>query len=104
MAKFVKVGKAAHLPEGEAVAFEIGDLRVCVAHVGGKLYAMDGYCTHAGAPMGVLEGKRLVCPFHGGEFDAETGQATRPPARDELTMYAVRVNGEDLEVELPSQP
>lgn len=101
MPVFVKVAKLATIPPGEVVGFDVGDNRVCVANVGGKLYALDGYCTHAGGPMGVLYGKRFLCPFHGGEFDVETGQAIQPPARGALPMYKVRVTGDDVEVEMP---
>ena len=100
MPGFVKVAKLSTIPPGEAVGFDVGDNRVCIANVEGKLYALDGYCTHAGGPMGVLYGKRLLCPFHGGEFDVETGRALQPPPLQPLPMYTVRVRGDDIEVEL----
>lgn len=58
----------------EIVAWIDDDRRVCVA---------DAYCPHLGADLGpdagglVCEG-RLVCPFHGYEFDT-TGQCVATP-------------------------
>lgn len=76
-AQFTKVADVSELPpEGEAREFQIDGRQICVANVDGKYYALDNVCPHQGGPlgMGYLEGKKLVCPWHGWEFDATTGK------------------------------
>jgi nitrite reductase/ring-hydroxylating ferredoxin subunit len=42
---------------------------------GGRIYAVDAACPHAGNPLieGDVFGTTLVCAFHGWRFDLETG-------------------------------
>jgi cholesterol 7-dehydrogenase len=43
----------------------------------GRVYALDAYCSHMGANLGlggsVKNGQCIQCPFHGWIFDGETG-------------------------------
>ena len=68
------------------VAWCDDDGRVCVA---------DAYCPHLGADLGPAAGGRicagrLVCPFHGYEFDA-TGQCVATPYADPPKTAKLRV-------------
>ena len=47
----------------------------------GSIKAFSAVCTHAGCTVG-YEGGTIVCPCHGGEYSAETGEviAGPPPA------------------------
>ena len=43
----------------------------------GKAYLADAYCPHLGAHLGVggkVAGECITCPFHGWQFQGETGQ------------------------------
>lgn len=43
----------------------------------GKVYALEAYCAHMGANIGVMGkvkyGNCIQCPFHGWAYDGETG-------------------------------
>jgi cholesterol 7-dehydrogenase len=44
----------------------------------GKAYALDAYCSHMGANLGLggkVKNDCIQCPFHGWAFDGETGTA-----------------------------
>jgi cholesterol 7-dehydrogenase len=44
----------------------------------GKAYALDAYCSHMGANLGLggkVKNNCIQCPFHGWAFDGETGAA-----------------------------
>jgi nitrite reductase/ring-hydroxylating ferredoxin subunit len=67
-----------------------------------KLDAIADTCTHKGGPLseGSLEGNTVICPWHGANFDVCTGKNLTPPAAAEVTSYNVRVEGDDVEVEI----
>ncbi|WP_217144332.1 Rieske (2Fe-2S) protein [Streptomyces sp. AC627_RSS907] len=57
----------------------------------GSLKAFSTVCTHAGCPIKKLEGTKLVCPCHGSEFDARTGEVLHAPADVPLVQLPVEV-------------
>ena len=59
-------------------------------------------CTHAEASLcgGPVHDGQVACPLHFATFDIRTGKCTGPPADEDLRTYAVRINGEDVEVEV----
>jgi nitrite reductase (NADH) small subunit len=72
----------ADLPaEGALIALEIAGEPVVLARRGGKLFAIDGICPHAGAMLGdgELDGDEVVCPYHGWGFHLGTGVCRQVP-------------------------
>lgn len=68
----------------------------------GEACAMDAYCPHLGAHLGIggkVEGESLRCPFHGFRFDTAgtcvaTGYGTKPPPTARARVWPLReVNG-----------
>ncbi len=41
----------------------------------------------------------MTCPWHGAQFNVETGEVLRPPAATGVKSYPVRVEGEDVWIE-----
>jgi nitrite reductase/ring-hydroxylating ferredoxin subunit len=101
MAEFKTVAKVSNLePGGLMQVEEDSDTTVCLANVDGKVYAINGECSHSGGPLGEgeLEGTTVICPWHSGEFDVTTGQAIAEPPVDAVTKYDVRIEGDDIQV------
>ncbi len=76
MSDFVRIGGVQELPEaGQAKEFTCGAQTICVANVEGKYLAVDNVCPHRGGPLGqgIVEGTKIVCPWHGWEFELTTG-------------------------------
>ncbi len=86
--------------------FEIGETKGLLVRLPDGLYAVNGLCPHAKAPLheGALCGQRLVCPWHQSVFDVSTGALLDPPALDGLARYPVRTDGDDVLVTLPDPP
>ena len=98
---YVKLTTQSELPaEGEAKEFELGDKTICVANVNGTITAMDNVCLHMGGPLGqgYIEGNKLVCPWHGWEYDPKTGQLEDDP-KTKLAVYPIKVENGDVMVE-----
>ena len=96
------VATRADVPPGTAKKIEIDGVEVLLCNVDGTFYAVEDVCTHDGGPLdqGELQGCRIMCPRHGALFDVTTGEALTPPAVVALPTYAVRVDGEDISVEV----
>ncbi len=76
-----------------SVSLDDGE-RVCLARVGGEVFAVRDRCTHAEFPLsdGSLDDEyQLECCLHGAVFDVRDGSVTAPPADDPVTTYAVKV-------------
>ncbi len=74
MAK-IEVCGSSELPPGSMTHKEVEGRNILVANVGGKYYAINGDCNHAGGPLweGELNGAVITCPWHGSTWDVTTG-------------------------------
>ena len=97
------VCKLSELADGEMKEVRAGETPVLLARVDGKCYAVAAHCTHYGAPLadGYLSGDRIVCPWHHACFNARTGALEEPPALDSLAGYPVRVENDEIFVDVP---
>ena len=99
----VRVASLATLAPGGLATADLGGVPVVLARVDDAVYACGNVCAHQGAPLaeGKLSGARLACPSHGWMYDVRTGQCTFPRRGASVPSYRVRVDGDDVFVELP---
>jgi nitrite reductase/ring-hydroxylating ferredoxin subunit len=87
------VAPVADFPAGTRQIVRLGGREIGVFHVGGRFYAMRNRCPHQGGPLcagrilprivsaepggvATAEGTpRLACPWHGWQYDMETGES-----------------------------
>ena len=102
MGTFHKVTQTKNLAPGQGMAVEVAGNRIALFNVDGTFYAIGDTCTHRGGPLseGSLEGSTVTCPWHGANYDIRTGKNLTPPAPAEVPSYNVRVEGDDVEVEI----
>jgi 3-phenylpropionate/trans-cinnamate dioxygenase ferredoxin subunit len=95
---FVRIGSATEVTEGQMRVFEVEGTAINVSNAGGRLYAFDDTCTHAGCSLadGELDGTTVTCSGHGSRFDITSGAVVRGPAERPVRSRAVRVEGADL--------
>src|SRR5688500_4576793 len=97
---FEVVAQLGDVPDGELLAVELSTgEKVCLANVRGQICAMADICTHQEFPLSagtVMPDGTIQCAWHGARFDCCTGAVRERPAVDPLTMYEVRVEGEDI--------
>jgi nitrite reductase (NADH) small subunit len=102
MPDFIKLTTESQLPaEGEAKEFTCGDKVICVANVNGTISAMDNVCLHRGGPLGqgVIEDNKLVCPWHGWQWDSKTGEAVHNPGA-RVAVYPIKLENGDVMIEI----
>mgnify|MGYP001299195202 CR=1 FL=1 len=99
---FVKIGKVSEVEAGRSKVYEVGDRAVVVCNVDGELYAVDDVCTHdeASLDQGELDGYEVECARHGARFDVRTGEVKALPAVVPIDTFNVRLQENDIEVEL----
>ncbi|MGE5591353.1 MAG: non-heme iron oxygenase ferredoxin subunit [Bacillota bacterium] len=102
MSRFVKVAELSQVTVDGCHRVNVEGLRIALFHVGGTIYAIDDTCTHAEASLteGELDGHEVICPRHGARFDVRTGRALTLPAVVPVETYPVRVDGQDVLVDL----
>jgi len=99
---FVRIASVSDLPpKDEAREFVVGEKTICVANCEGVLSAMDNVCLHRGGPLGqgIVEDGKVVCPWHGWQYDPKTGAVAHNPAA-KVAVYAIKVEGDDVLVEI----
>ena len=102
MSEYVKLTTASELPPaGEAREFEINGKTVCVANTDGGFAAMDNVCLHRGGPLGqgMVDGNKIICPWHGWMFDVTTGACTHD-ASIRVHVFPLKVEGEEVYIAL----
>jgi nitrite reductase (NADH) small subunit len=88
-------------PPGEAKEFNVGEKTICIANVNGRISAMDNVCGHHGGPLGqgLVDGGKVVCPWHGWRWDPITGASMESPGAT-VEVYPLRIEGDQVLVEL----
>jgi nitrite reductase/ring-hydroxylating ferredoxin subunit len=102
MPNFTKLTTESELPPAdEAKEFPCGEKTICVANVNGTYSALDNVCPHRGGPLGqgMIEGGKVVCPWHGWAWDAKTGVAMQDPNM-KVAVYPVKIENGDVLVEI----
>ncbi len=94
--------KASEVPEGGLRLAKVGEAFVMLSNVDGAIYATSRTCPHAGAALnyGYLEGSEVMCALHGAMFDVITGEVVMGPAPHGLRVFPIKVEGDDVLVDV----
>ena len=101
----VKVATVDQVPEGEARRFSYDSTEVAVANLGeGEFRAIDAVCSHALSYLDEGEVdpdmETIECAKHGSTFDLNTGRPRTLPATQPVRVYPVKVDGDDILIEV----
>ena len=99
-----KVAGVNDVQAGAMKQVSVGETDVLLANIDGNFYAVGAKCTHYGAPLaqGTISEGRVICPWHHACFEVKEGVQLEPPGLDSLPTFEVRVDGDDIYVEVPS--
>lgn len=99
---FIKLTVQTDLPTGDtAKEFRCGDKEICIANVNGVYSAIDNVCPHQGGPLGegTIENGKVVCPWHGWQYDPQTGQVVHNPSL-KVAVYPLKIENGDVMVDV----
>jgi 3-phenylpropionate/trans-cinnamate dioxygenase ferredoxin subunit len=103
---FEQVCRLSDVPDGGALRLELDEVDVAVVRHEGRVYAVADLCSHAEVPLSegdveTVDGAPTIeCWLHGSCFDLRTGEPTNLPATEPVDVYPVRVEGEDVLVDI----
>jgi len=99
---FIKFTTQSELPPvNEAKEFPCGSKTICIANVNGEYSAMDNVCLHRGGPLGqgMVEGSKVICPWHGWAWDVKTGAADQDSSM-RIAVYPLKLENGNVLVEI----
>ena len=102
MADFVTVGPVKDFREGKIRRYFVEGNEIGVVLWGGRFHAFSNLCPHRDFQLhfGLIEDDKIYCPIHYAVFDLATGSRLEGPLVSDLPVYAARVQGEDVQVNL----
>ena len=114
-----KVGNLDDLPENDGLTVDVDGRPIGVFKIGEKVYAIKNICPHKRAPLARgtvegtmlptacagdynygMEGQVLKCPWHGWEFDIESGKCLFGVSDSRIKTYPVSVRNGEVYVEV----
>ncbi len=99
---WILVGTADNVEVEDIIRFDHNDKTFCVYKLEDGFYATDGICTHEAVHLedGLVMDNEIECPMHQGVFDIKTGEAISPPACDDLKTYPVKVEDNNIYIQI----
>jgi 3-phenylpropionate/trans-cinnamate dioxygenase ferredoxin subunit len=100
--QWLKVCGVNEIPPEAVKVVRTPSARIAVCNVDGEFFAIEDKCTHDGGVLdqGELFGAEIECPRHGARFDVRTGKALTLPAVYPVKTFPVRVEGNEIQVEV----
>ena len=95
--QFYRVATVADVPSQSGKTVRVGDQEIALFNLGGTFYAINDLCPHRGASLGegLLDGGRVLCPWHCFDFDLQTGQCGIVTEL-KVSTYEIKVEGEEI--------
>jgi 3-phenylpropionate/trans-cinnamate dioxygenase ferredoxin component len=93
------------LEPGSARKFEVNQYKVALVRIDDDYYAIGDTCSHEDYSLSegevLCEDCEIECWKHGSTFDLRTGEPRSLPATRPVPVYEIRVEGDDVLMELP---
>lgn len=86
------------VPASGVLAGHVEGSPVLLSRLGDGIFAVDGACTHYGAPLaeGLVVDGEVRCPWHHACFSLRTGAALKAPAFAALATWRVDIVGDQV--------
>lgn len=100
MSNWFNVARENELSPGKPLEVVINDYDLLIVNLNNHYYAIQNLCSHDGGNLsqGIIEGDEIVCPRHGAHFCLKTGEATVPPAFEDIETFKTRVENGMVQV------
>ena len=98
----VRACAVADIAPETAIAVEVDGVDVAIVHSGDRFYAIADECSHAAIPLseGDVGDGEIECYLHGSRFDLKTGKPLGLPATEPVTVYPVKIENDQVLVDV----
>lgn len=102
---FERAASLEQMKPGVPVSTEVAGRPICLVQVGDEVKAIHDVCSHEDYPLheGYVFGRSIECALHGSTFELDTGRPEALPAIKPVPVYAVRLEGDDVLVDVDEQ-
>ena len=89
--KRIEVATTGELKANALKLVHVNKQRIVIGRTEKNYVAFSDHCTHRGGSLadGALICGTVQCPWHGSQFDVETGDVKAGPAKEKITTYKV---------------
>lgn len=88
------------IPENKIKTVQLGDVKICIARQGNKVFAFEEACPHRKASLSqgmINKFQEIVCPLHGYQFDLNSGKCQQSQCSD-LKIYKTETTEDGLKI------
>ncbi|MDQ1602823.1 MAG: 3-phenylpropionate/trans-cinnamate dioxygenase ferredoxin component [Actinomycetota bacterium] len=105
MSEYVRACAVADVEDGGAHRVVIDGLPIAIVRSAGEVYAIHDVCSHANVALseGEIEDQTIECWLHGSRFDLVTGRPTGLPATQPVSVYPVKIDGDEILVSVAKE-
>ena len=103
---YERVCTLSEVPNDGSLRIELPDVDLAIVRFDDEVYAIEDVCSHAEVALtdgdvDEVDGAPTIeCALHGSCFDLRTGEPTNLPATEPVPVYPVRVEGDDILVDV----
>jgi nitrite reductase (NADH) small subunit len=93
-----KLARSSDIPEGKSILVKTSDgLEIVLFKFKGEIFALENACPHKGGPLaeGEIEGGIVTCPWHGWQFEVQTGSCQNMPG-EEAHKFELKIIDDDI--------
>ena len=105
MTRTVRLCRFDEVAPNGSLRVDIDGHRIAVVRIDDDVYAVGDRCSHADYSLSEGEVRPELCSIecfkHGSSFSLVTGEPDTFPATRPVPVYSVRVEGDDIVVDLP---
>lgn len=103
MGNLIKVAEVSDIPDNGVKKVSVEGMDIAIFNLEGVFYAISDTCTHEQASLseGEIDGDNIICARHGATFNIKTGEVVALPAIIPASTYRVKVEGENIMLEIP---
>ena len=100
--KIIPVATIDELKENQMKLIHLNGKRIVVAKGDTNYSAFDDHCSHRGGSLaaGTLICNTVQCPWHGSQFNIQSGQLIAGPAKEGIAVYKLAVKDNIIYLEL----
>ncbi len=99
---YARIASIDQILEGKVYLSQTKHATIAITRIGSEFFAFEDNCSHDGEEIssGELVDGVITCPRHFAKFSIRDGSVLQFPATEPLTIYPIKVEGNEIFVDL----